>query len=136
MFSRNRHRVSLDCGSVEVTKQSHKQECDIHTILRQYQKTGIITHLSNVPAVYADLPAVADYQEALNTLNAAEAAFADLPSSIRESFHNDPERLLAALNDPAQADKLRELGVLKPLQGDVKTSATTLPGTSAEGAGA
>lgn len=116
MFARpNRRRVALDCGDEQMTKQSHKDECDIHNILAQYQRTGIMTHINERQATYEDLPDQVDYQQALHTVMAAEAAFAELPSKVRDHFDNDPARFLAAFGDPTAADKLREFGLLNPL---------------------
>lgn len=105
--------VTLDCGDEVITKQAHAAECDIHNILKQYERTGVITHLAAGRAEYLDLPSDVDYQSSLNTLLAAENAFAALPANVRDYFANDPARFLAAFGDETQADKLRELGLLK-----------------------
>lgn len=97
-----------------VTKQSHKDECDIHNILKQYKQTGIITHVQQARPSYTDLPDDIDYQTSLNTILAAEEAFAALPSSVRDHFQNDPGRFLAAFSDEKQSDKLREFGLITP----------------------
>jgi len=112
-MSISRRRVSYSCGDQLVTKQSHKQECDINFILTQFKKTGIITHISKQQPVYGDLPDQIDFQQSLNLINAASDAFDALPSVVRRYFANDPGNLLAALHDPAQANKLQELGILK-----------------------
>lgn len=53
MFYRSaRRRVSIDCGDQLITKQSHKEECDIYNILRQYNRTGIITYVQNARPSY------------------------------------------------------------------------------------
>lgn len=106
-------RVTLSCGDFTHTKQNHKAECDINNIIKQYQKTGILSHIQNASAQYIDLPSQFDYQDALNTVLDAEAAFADLPSKIRDRFGNDPGQLLAALQNPAFKSELTELGILK-----------------------
>lgn len=113
-FHPHRRRVSLDCGDQVITKQSHKDECDIHNILRQYSRTGVIQHIAKGSASFEQLPDPVEYQEALNIQLEASAAFAQLPARVRESFRNDPAQLLLALSDPAQADYLRDLGILKP----------------------
>lgn len=113
MFYRPHARVALDCGTELITKQSHKGECDIHTILKQYQRTGIITHVQSARPSYLDLPDVCDYQESLAILDEAQAAFDALPSAVRSHFSNDPAAFLAAFSDPAQTDQLREFGLLK-----------------------
>lgn len=108
-------RVVAEIGETTRTIQSAKAECDINNILSQYRRTGIITHVSNNRPTYGDLPSDLDYQQAMNTLLEAQGAFAGLPSKVRDYFANDPARLLVALADPEQADKLREFGILNPL---------------------
>lgn len=114
MFYRPHNRVALYTGDTLMTKQSHKEECDIHRILRQYQRTGIITHVQSARPQYTDLPDVSDYQTAVNILMEANDTFAALPSAVRDYFQNDPARFLSAFQDDKQADKLREFGLLKP----------------------
>lgn len=126
-----RRRVGFSCGDEVITKQAMKAECDIHNILRQYQRTGIITHITQRQARYMDLPDELDFQAAQNTIIQAEAAFASLPAKVRDSFDNDPAAFLAAVQDPEQADKLRDLGVLKPLEKAVGPSTASAAPTPA-----
>lgn len=114
MFYRQHPRVTFDCGDQMVTKQSHKEECDIHNILRQYQRTGIIAHVQAARPTYQDLPDPLDYQASIAILDEAQAAFAALPSSVRSHFDNDPQAFLAAFADKAQEGYLRSVGLLLP----------------------
>lgn len=109
-----RRRVQLDCGDQVITKQSHKEECDIHNILRQYSRTGVIEHIARGKASYDELPDPIDYQQALNIQLHASEVFGQLPAAVRDSFRNDPAAFLAAFQDPAQEARLRDLGLLKP----------------------
>lgn len=113
-FYRPHNRVTLDCGDELMTKQSFKAECDINNILRQYSKTGVITHVQSSRPTYGDLPDSIDYQQSMNTLLQADAAFAGLPASVRSRFGNDPAAFLAALTDPTQRTYLTEVGVFRP----------------------
>lgn len=108
-----RRRVSITSDTQLITQQHFKQEADINNILQQFKRTGIIQHINNQPPVYADLPDTIDYQQALAIQDAADAAFAALPSVVRAHFDNDPSELLTALGDPSQTAKLTELGILK-----------------------
>lgn len=111
-FNPTRRRVSIDCGDRMVTKQSHKDECDIHRILKQYSRTGVYSHVNMAKASFGDLPDEIDYQAAQNTLLAADSAFSRLPASVRDYFSNDPGRFLAAFTNPAQEAYLRSVGLL------------------------
>lgn len=123
-------RVQTDVGTTSMTKQSHKAECDINTILSQYQKTGILNHITENQPLYTDLPSDIDYQQSLHTVLAAQDVFHTLPSVVRDYFGNDPERFLGAFMDPTQADKLREFGLLdtpKPVDPVVVTPPASPP---------
>lgn len=130
---RPRERYQTPVGDTSMTKQSHKAECDIHNILKQYEKTGIITHVQSASPTYSDLPSDVDYQSAMNTLIAAQAAFADLPAKVRSHFDNDPQAFLAAFTDPAQEDTLRNFGLLEPVEAAGVPAATTLAGSPTDG---
>lgn len=106
--------VDTDTGDEMVTKQSHKDECDIHNILRSYQQTGVIQHINDRSPIFDDLPSDLDYQASMNLMLDAQAAFAALPAKVRDHYHNDPARFLAAFQDPAQEDTLRGFGLLSP----------------------
>lgn len=130
MFARPRNRVQFSCGDEMVTKQSHKDECDIHKILKQYQKTGVITHVTNRQPTFVDLPDEMDYQAGMNTLLRAQDAFAELPATVRDHFANDPARFLGAFNDPAQHDYLRAVGLLNPKKQPAQDDPRPAPGPS------
>lgn len=121
-----RQAHDIDCGTEMITKQSMAAECDINNILKQYSRTGIIEHINEQNQQWLDLPSSMDYQQSLNTLIEADNAFASLPAMVRDHFHNNPNELLMALSDPAQADKLREFGILKPLP-DVPLATSPAP---------
>lgn len=116
MFYRPHPRLITPVGEISMTKQSHKQECDINNILSQYKKTGLIHHITSLQPTFTDLPDEIDYQHAQNTLLQAQEAFAALPSSVRDRFGNDPALFLGAFQDETQAEYLREMGLLKPLK--------------------
>lgn len=115
MFYRTHPRHLTPVGEHSLTKQSHKDECDIRTILSKYRETGVITHVQAARPTYTDLPSDLDYQTSLNIIMEAREAFAALPSKVRSAFGNDPQTFLAAFADPEQADKLRGFGLLNPL---------------------
>lgn len=128
MFYKPYQKVTLDCGTEMVTKQSHKEECDINTILSKYERTGLITHVQSGRPQYLDLPSDMDYQAALNTMIAAQDAFASLPASVRDRYGNDPARFLSAFENPAELEFLREQGLVEPAKGG---EASAEPGAAA-----
>lgn len=116
-YDGKRHRVSisfLDDDGVQMlgrTKQSFKAQCDVNNILRQYDKTGLLTHVNTAAAQYGDFTAVNEYQENLNRVIMAQQAFAELPASIRKRFSNDPGEFFEFVTDPANQDEAVRLGL-------------------------
>ncbi|WNK14187.1 MAG: internal scaffolding protein [Microvirus sp.] len=98
------------------TKQSHVAECDINTIMKQYQRTGQIAHISSRAAqgAYTDLPDEVDFQMALNVVLEGQTAFATLPSKTRDRFGNDPNQFLAFMANPENTEEARKMGLLNP----------------------
>lgn len=97
-----------------LTDQSMAPECDINRILAKYQKTGILDHVNRFAGSYGDfLDTPTDYQEAINQVMAADAAFADLPSTVRRRFSNDVGNFLQFVSDPNNRDEMHTLGLLR-----------------------
>jgi phage internal scaffolding protein len=112
----SRKRVSLDTGKESMTQQNFKKECDINNIMRKYQKTGLVDHVAKYQGDYSDVSNVPTYHEALGIIQSAHTAFDSLPSNIRKKFENDPGKFLAFVDDPANVDEMREMGLLNPVQ--------------------
>lgn len=94
-------------------KQSHVAECDINNIIKSYSQTGQIRHMSQKASMgaYTDLPDNIDFQESMNIVKAGEAAFATLPSQVRDRFGNDPAAFLQFMADPANLEEAVKLGL-------------------------
>ena len=105
-------RVAIATGD-GLTEQNHKDETDINNIVRKYNKTGLIDHLNQFEKQYGDMTGY-DYQDAMNTVAAANTMFEGLPSAIRNKFDNDPAKFINFVDDEANADKLVEMGLAKP----------------------
>ncbi|WNK12762.1 MAG: internal scaffolding protein [Microvirus sp.] len=94
-----------------MTRQAEAEACDINNIMARYQKTGVIDHLNRFQGEYADVAAYGSFQESLELVERARAAFMTLPSSVRAEFGNDPGRFLDFAQDPANLDKMIEMGL-------------------------
>lgn len=91
----------------DLAVQSERDACDINLIMARYQKTGIIDHLNKYQGSYG-VHTQMDYQSAMETLDNVEQMFADLPSTTREKFENDPGKFLMAVND-AKPEELESI---------------------------
>lgn len=103
-----------------MAQQEFKAECDINNIMKKYQRTGTIDHLNKYQGAYMDVQ-VQDYQEALNIINQIEPMFADLPSSVRDKFDNDPAAFLDYVQENGQdgvVQIMKDLAIeVAPLKG-------------------
>jgi len=99
------------CEEPSLAQQHYKDETDINTILRQFNITGQLP-TSTLSPQYGDFTGISDYQSALNAVIAAEDGFMTLPAQLRATFGNDPEQLIAFLDNPENKDKAIELGLV------------------------
>jgi len=123
-----------------MTRQSEMDACDIHNILKQYSQQGFeqLVRDNAARGQYADLTSLPDYQDALNTVIAAQDAFAALPSQVRERFLNDPARFVQFLADPANQDEAIRLGLMpdpKPVGRQVDPNQVDLVDEAAKATG-
>ena len=109
----NRVRTPSPVGTVTRTKQAFKNECDINYIMKKYERTGLIDHVSKYQGEYCDFTdAPASYHEAMIQIAEANEMFLTIPASIRDQFGNDPGRFLDFVSDPANEGEMREIGLL------------------------
>lgn len=108
-----RVRVATINNEPSRTQQQFKDDCDVNKIIAKYRTTGEFNHLTRKNGIYADVSNITDYQDSLNKVLSAQAAFAALPSNIRTKFGNDPSQLLNFLQDPNNYDEGVELGLFE-----------------------
>lgn len=94
-----------------LTKQAHKDECDVNRILQGYDRTGLITHVNHAQSMYGDYTEVNEYQENMLMVIQAQESFAALPSEIRKHFSNDPGEFFEFVTDPKNSEEMIKLGL-------------------------
>lgn len=103
--------TGLDCQDVSLTKQSFKDESDINTIVQRFGITGNLPD-QPLPEHFGDFTGAVDFQSSMNLVRQAGQDFMALPASIRESFDNDPQRLISFLGDSSNRQRAIELGLI------------------------
>ncbi len=98
---------------VYFTEQAHKSQCDVNKIIRKYDKTKIITHVSNIEHQYGDVTGI-EFKKAQDMVIDAKNKFLELPSDIRKYFKNSPRELLTFMEDENNRDQAIELGLINP----------------------
>lgn len=112
-----RERSTFETIGPSLTQQHFKDEVDIKNTIRRYDRTGLIANVNKAVAHYGDFTAsVNEYQDALNLVIEAQQNFAALPSEIREVFGNNPGQFLEQVQNPANKDRMIELGLIEKPQ--------------------
>lgn len=112
----DRSRLQFATFGDSSVQQSAKDECDINNIMRQYERTGLLSHVNRYQGDYGDFTDVVDYRTACDVVRRADEMFSSLPASVRANFDNDPSRFLSFVDDPANSSKLVELGLSRVRQ--------------------
>lgn len=104
-----------DVGEDEnLVQHSMQAECDVNTIMARYQKTGELSHIAGMAGEYGDFYDVSDYKSGTERIMAAQSLFMELPSSIRDRFHNDPAKFIEFATDEKNIEELRSMGLAEP----------------------
>lgn len=104
-------KVSLTFTKPSKTDGSQKKECDINNIIKKYNKTGVLSHVSNAIPVFGDVSSFGDYQACIEHIQNAERLFSELPSRVRARFQNDPSQFLDFMSKQENIDEAVALGL-------------------------
>lgn len=126
-------RVQIEFPEKGLAKQSFAEECDINTIMKQFEKSGLTDHVQAHQGSYGDVTGAMDYHAALNMTIHAKEVFLTLPASIREKFDNSPGKFFEFADNPNNQEEMRNLGLLPPTKSETKPAGT--PADESEGDG-
>lgn len=104
-------RHDPDGNPIYRTEQHHKKECDVNNIIKKYDKTGLITHVSRIEARFGDHTGQ-DFKDAMDLITGAQSMFNELPPEIRSRFDNDPGKLLEFMEHPGNRKEAIEIGLI------------------------
>jgi len=92
-------------------QQQFKAETDINEIVRRFGLTGTLP-ADYRPPQSGDFTDVMDFQTAMNAVREAQENFMLMPPELRARFNNDPQRLMAFLDDDSNRDEAKKLGLM------------------------
>ena len=92
------------------TKQSMQKDTDINLIVAKYQKTGILSFVSKVQPEFMEVDNI-DFHTAMDVIVKSNELFAQMPSSMRKRFDNNPEKYLEFVHNPDNLEEMYELGL-------------------------
>lgn len=98
-----------------LTEQTHMKSCDVNNIIKRYERTGVVEHVSKREPRYMDVSECPDYHESLQIVKEVEEMFSSMPAVLRDRFDNDAGVYLSWINDPENKEEAEELGLLPAL---------------------
>lgn len=113
--------VCLNTGSESFVQQHFADSCDVKKIIARFTRTGVIDHVNQSQPQYGDFTTVPSFEEAQALIAETSQYFAGLPAQIRDRFGNDVKQFLAFVNDPANVDEGRKLGIFAPASASSET---------------
>lgn len=97
-----------------LTQQHFKEETEINNIMKRYYK-GIPLPVNTQPAMFGDFTSI-DFQDMQNAIADIEQQFASLPAKLRNKFGYQPYQLIRWLENPANQDEAKRLGLIGPAE--------------------
>lgn len=76
-----------------LTKQEHRDECDVNLIVKRAQKGIAPAWVNSVPPRFGDFSSIPTLEEAHDRIVEAQEAFMTLPAKLRLELGNDPKRI-------------------------------------------
>lgn len=102
--------VVISPKGVKKAKQEFKDDADLNSIMRKFQKTGAIDHFATHGLHYGEI-GPADLQTAMNTVIKADQMFSELPSTVRNRFSNSPQDFLEFVQNPDNYEEALSLNI-------------------------
>lgn len=112
-----RKRVQKFFTKPSLTRQEFKQECDLALTLKRFGRTPegkrALQNASGFAegAQFRDVSVIPDFRAARDAINAANASFMALPPIVRRRFGNDAAEFLDFIQNPANQEEARALGL-------------------------
>lgn len=117
-------------GVTSMTEQAHADLCDVHLIMKRFERTQMCDHVSAFSGEYGDYIGAEDFHASMNKIAEAESMFETIPSGIRAKFGHDPARFLEWIQDEKNRAEILELGFT-----DLHLPSVNVPEDSLEGSG-
>lgn len=109
--------------AVSRTQQHFKNECNINSIMKKYEKTGFLTDPTKIPTrcpQFGDFSNIVDYQTLKNKQIEIDKYFSSLPAALRVHFNHNPQELMEWIIKPENKQKALEMGLLNHDLSNVK----------------
>lgn len=105
-----KHTPGITNDEPSLTQQSDQKQTDIHYIMKQFERTGVLNHLSQYEGQYGEFASMPDYTAAHQAIAEAKTMFETVPASIRAQHNNDPSQFVDWMCDPKNREAMLEQG--------------------------
>ncbi len=104
-MKRSCKRFAQDFSGESKTQQHFRDECDVNNIVAAFAQTHVDPHAERAQNQRFGFASSQTFSEAMQNIAQIRSAFADLPSSERSSFANDPARWIDSLTTVDEPDE-------------------------------
>ena len=120
-------KISKSFSKPSKTQQNLKDETDINSIIKRYDKTGILSSVNEVQQQFGDFSDVPDYKTCIERVHSAGDAFLQLPSEVRKRFNNNALDFLEFAQNPENQKEMIKLGLAKKRNTDEPDASPAKP---------
>lgn len=106
------NETAILCPEPTLAQQQFKEESDINFIAERFGLTGELPTVLQLPK-YGDFEGIFDFQSAQNAVREALIQFNTLPARLRTRFDNQPQKLLAFLENADNREEAMFLGLIE-----------------------
>lgn len=92
-------------------KQEFADEVNINNVVKRVMQVGGELPQGNREPMFGDFSEVQSYQDAQNQIAQAKSEFEHLPLDVRSKFNYSITKLMDYLDDPANAEEAKEMGL-------------------------
>lgn len=112
-LARASDEAGLECKDPSLAQQQFRDDSDINVIVARFGLDPYGPMPTETPGgLLVDFSQVGDYRTCLDSIRAADAAFAAFPANVRSRFANDPSLLISFLEDDSNRDEAIRLGLV------------------------
>lgn len=111
MKTQLRKRIQYSSDKPSRTQQHFEEETNVNSVIKKYQRTGMITHVRQGQPMYGDFTQYGDFKTQLDSVRSAFDLFSSLPAHVRKKFSNNPENLIQFLADSNNDEEAIKLGL-------------------------
>ena len=106
-----RRVIAENRPETKMTEEAHKDDCDIHRVMRKYKNQGVIDHVNQHKGEYFNYIDAPDYTEAQQAIARAQELFDSVPSKIRADMSNSPEIFIEFMQNPSNREAIEAYGL-------------------------